>query len=67
MDDYLKLQGIRKLFGSAPVLDGVDLSIAEGELITLLGPSGCGKARSCAVSPGLPVWTAAALGLQARN
>ncbi|MEK4325046.1 ABC transporter ATP-binding protein [Paenibacillus sp. FSL R7-0297] len=43
MDDYLKLQGIRKLFGSAPVLDGVDLSIAEGELITLLGPSGCGK------------------------
>ncbi|WNS41918.1 ATP-binding cassette domain-containing protein [Paenibacillus sp. MMS20-IR301] len=43
MNDYLKLQGIRKHFGQAPVLDGVDLSVSEGELVTLLGPSGCGK------------------------
>ncbi|WP_342476696.1 ATP-binding cassette domain-containing protein [Paenibacillus sp. FSL H7-0350] len=43
MNDYLKLLGIHKRFGDARVLDGVDLSIAEGELVTLLGPSGCGK------------------------
>ncbi|MHA6532188.1 ABC transporter ATP-binding protein [Paenibacillus sp. BAC0078] len=41
--DYLRLQGVRKVFDDAPVLAGVDLSIAEGELVTLLGPSGCGK------------------------
>ncbi|WP_025707357.1 ABC transporter ATP-binding protein, partial [Paenibacillus graminis] len=43
MNDYLKLHGIRKMFGDVPVLAGVELSIAEGELVTLLGPSGCGK------------------------
>ncbi|WP_379157912.1 ABC transporter ATP-binding protein [Paenibacillus sp. sgz5001063] len=43
MNDFLKLQGVRKSFGDSPVLAGVDLNIAEGELVTLLGPSGCGK------------------------
>lgn len=43
MNGYLELQGIRKHFGSAAVLNDVDLQIREGELITLLGPSGCGK------------------------
>lgn len=43
MNGYLELQGIRKQFGSAAVLNDVNLRIREGELITLLGPSGCGK------------------------
>ncbi|GGF65944.1 spermidine/putrescine ABC transporter ATP-binding protein [Paenibacillus albidus] len=43
MNDYLQLQGVRKMFGETRVLDHVDLSIREGELVTLLGPSGCGK------------------------
>ncbi|CAM4253878.1 ABC transporter ATP-binding protein [Paenibacillus phoenicis] len=43
MKPYLKLEGIRKQFGSAAVLNRVNLDIREGELVTLLGPSGCGK------------------------
>ncbi|WP_346619461.1 ABC transporter ATP-binding protein [Blastococcus montanus] len=40
---HLVLSGLTKSFGAAPVVDGVDLSIVEGEAVVLLGPSGCGK------------------------
>ncbi|MBU6499020.1 MAG: ABC transporter ATP-binding protein, partial [Rhodospirillales bacterium] len=37
------LRGIRKSFGGRMVLAGIDLDLAQGELVCLLGPSGCGK------------------------
>ena len=35
--------GLRKSFGEVVVLDGVDLSVAEGTIFALLGPNGAGK------------------------
>ncbi len=39
----LVLRGLRKSFGSAVAVDGVDLEVRRGEFVTLLGPSGSGK------------------------
>jgi putative spermidine/putrescine transport system ATP-binding protein len=39
----LRLQGIRKNYGSVVAVAGVDLVVEEGEFFTLLGPSGSGK------------------------
>ena len=37
------LRGVRKSFGDHLVLDGVDLDVGVGEVVTLIGPSGSGK------------------------
>ena len=39
----LEIQGVTKRFGAVTAVDRVDLTVADGELFTLLGPSGCGK------------------------
>jgi ABC-type nitrate/sulfonate/bicarbonate transport system ATPase subunit len=37
------LHGVRKAFGDVTALDGVELSVAHGEVVAVVGPSGCGK------------------------
>ena len=39
----LVLRDLRKAFGSAVAVDGIDLEVRRGEFVTLLGPSGSGK------------------------
>lgn len=39
----IHLKGIHKSFGSAEVLTGVDMQIAEGQTMVILGKSGSGK------------------------
>lgn len=39
----IELKGITKSFGSLQVLRGIDLEIAEGEVVSVVGPSGAGK------------------------
>jgi polar amino acid transport system ATP-binding protein len=42
-ESMVQLKGVRKRFGSLEVLKGVDLEVAKGEVICILGPSGSGK------------------------
>jgi NitT/TauT family transport system ATP-binding protein len=39
----IRIRGVTKTFEDVVALDGIDLDVAEGELVCLLGPSGCGK------------------------
>lgn len=39
----IEVEGLWKAFGSKPVLNGVDLAIPDGQALTILGRSGCGK------------------------
>ena len=39
----VRLEGVRKSFGDNLVLDGIDLSVAPGEVLVVIGPSGSGK------------------------
>ena len=39
----IDITGLTKHFGGAPVLNGIDLQIAEGERVVIIGPSGTGK------------------------
>jgi ABC-2 type transport system ATP-binding protein len=39
----ISVTGLRKSFGNNVVLDGIDLTVAEGAIFSLLGPNGAGK------------------------
>src|SRR5574344_851968 len=39
----IKVEGIKKHFGTLQVLKGIDLEIEKGEVVSIVGPSGAGK------------------------
>jgi ABC-type Fe3+/spermidine/putrescine transport system ATPase subunit len=49
----LELRDISKGFGGVLALDRIDLSVRQGEFLTLLGASGCGKSTTLRVIAGL--------------
>ncbi len=51
----LRIAGLTKRYGSTPVLQGLDLTVRDGEFLTLLGASGCGKSTLLKLIAGLEV------------
>ena len=63
---YLQLQDMRKSFGEAHIIRGVDLAIERGEFIVFVGPSGCGKSTLLRLIAGLESVSAGHLLLDGR-
>lgn len=49
----LQLENIYKGYGGTSVLNGISLSVQQGEFVTLLGSSGCGKTTTLRIISGL--------------
>ncbi len=47
------VDGVSKRFGPVRAVDGISLTVADGQLLTLLGPSGCGKTTTLRMIAGL--------------
>jgi putative spermidine/putrescine transport system ATP-binding protein len=63
----LELRGLAKAFGTTVALDGVDLRVEPGELVTLLGPSGSGKTTLLSIVAGFDTPTAGQVLLHGRD
>ncbi len=53
MDDVIEVRGLVKKFGSFAALDGLDLTVAAGEVAGFLGPNGAGKSTTIRVLLGM--------------
>ena len=43
MSSVIEVRGLKKRFGSHEVLRGIDMDVAKGEVVVIIGPSGSGK------------------------
>jgi ABC-2 type transport system ATP-binding protein len=57
-DTVIEVQGLRMRYGTTDVLNGVDLSVRRGEVVTLLGPNGAGKTTTIEILEGFRIRSA---------
>lgn len=59
MNKVLEIKHCNKSFGENEVLKDISLSVTEGQVVSIIGPSGSGKPPFCALQPCWKPWTAA--------
>ena len=62
----VNFEGVTKRFGETVAVDGLTLSVTDGELLVLLGPSGCGKTTALRLVAGLEELTAGTVSIGER-
>ena len=50
--NVIEVQGLQKSYADTKAVDGIDLSIAQGEIFALLGPNGAGKTTTVEILEG---------------
>ena len=66
-DVVLRLTGLRKQYGDVTAVDGLDLTVRQGEIVGLLGPNGAGKTTTVNLILGLLTPTAGSVELFGEN
>ena len=51
-NELIRLSGVAKSFDDDVILKSLNLSVNDGEFVTLLGPSGCGKTTTLRIIGG---------------
>jgi multiple sugar transport system ATP-binding protein len=49
----IELKNLKKTYGAVTVIEGLNLTMADGEFVVLVGPSGCGKSTTLRMIAGL--------------
>ena len=62
----ISLTSVRKSYGRTEVIHGIDLDIADGEMIVIVGPSGCGKSTLLRMVAGLETVTSGEISIGGR-
>ncbi len=65
--EHLEIQGVKKDFGATTAIEKLDLSVRQGEFLSLLGPSGCGKTTLLRMIAGFEAPTAGRILLSGRD
>ncbi|MBV2143612.1 ABC transporter ATP-binding protein [Falsochrobactrum sp. TDYN1] len=61
------IHNITKSFGNQRVLEDINISIRDGEFLTLVGPSGCGKSTLIRIIAGLERQTSGTIAVEGRT
>jgi lactose/L-arabinose transport system ATP-binding protein len=63
----VELEAVRKSFGNAEIIHGVDLTVETGEFVVFVGPSGCGKSTLLRLVAGLEETTSGRISIGGRD
>ena len=67
MGKIVEIEGVNKLYGSNHVVKDLNLTIDEGEFLTLLGSSGCGKTTTLRMIAGFEEPTAGSIKVEGES
>src|SRR5262249_26235795 len=66
-EPVIRTEALVKRYGNVAALDGITLSVRQGEFLALLGPSGCGKTTLLRIIAGFLQPTAGAISIAGKS